>query len=178
MIIVDINVRIVGRNHMFDEAQISNWVDVINVLTTESCDFEITYDDVTYTGGISKSEDGTKLLVVFDASDVALPSGLCLIVDCADGLPVEECPNSPQTVSAETKLSVLGSDGCPIGFVTGDDLKELIIDCIKNSSITLCDILDGGIPEGSLTAQDRVVTTSGECTLKSVPQSDIKCPQQ
>ena len=42
---------------------------------------------------------------------------------------------------------------------------------------SLCDLLNvAQIPQGSLVAADRILTTTTGCTLKSVPQSEFVCP--
>lgn len=170
---VNVNVPLVGNTHALDATQIDNWDDVIGLITEESCPFTLTYEDVLYEGFIGKSEDGLMLLVAFADDDIVLPSDMCLIVNCAEAAAPDDCPNVKQVVTDETKISVLGEDGCPIGFITVEDLKAFILEDVPT---TLCDLIGGSIPEGNLVAGDRILTTSGDCTLKSILQDDIKCP--
>ena len=174
MLQVNVIGPLVGQVHVFGEDDIENWDDIFPLFDTDPCTFSLLYDDITYTGIIAKSVDGTKLLVTFDQPNITLPSGMCLFADCPE--PVEDpCPNVQQEITDETKFAILGEDGCQIGFVTYADIKEKIMECIPK---TLCELIgEDGIPEGDLTAQDRILTTTDGCDLKSVPQSDIACPE-
>lgn len=171
---VEISTALVGGTHVLSSDNVNNWVDIIDDITTTPCVFSVEYNGVEYTGAISKSIDGTKLLVAFDSQDIVLPGGVCLEVSCAEEMIPVDCPNEHVDLVKETKLSVLDEDGCPIGFITFGDILAIIEDLIPDS---LCDLLGvEEIPVGNLTASDKILTTSGGCTIKAVPTSDIVCP--
>jgi len=177
---ISVNVinALVGPSHLLVESDVSNWSDIISLVTTDPCDFEIHYNGNVLTGSIAKSSDGLTLLVGFDDPDIALPGGMCLLVTCASSTPpVHECyPDTEITVTTDSKLLVLDETNCPIGFVRLDDLIDLIRTELDIPQ-TLCDLITDGIPTGNLVAGDRILTTTGDpaCTLKAVPQSQVVC---
>lgn len=175
-ITVEIIDPIVGPSHTFAESDVANWADIIDLITTDPCDFVIEYDGQEYAGAIAKSNDGLSLLVAFEDDLIALPSGMCLIVTCEDEDPGEDgCyPNEITQLNLTDRLMVTDENGCPIGNVSLQTLVDFI-EGELNIPGTLCDLLGGPIPEGNLVAQDRIVTTSDGCNLKSVPQSDVVC---
>lgn len=148
------------------------------------CTFSFYYNGEEYTGSITHREEEGKLLLSFANEDVALPSMMCLDVLCGDCGVIEDeegCVNNESLViTDETKLAILDEEGCPMGFVLFETLKKEIIDCVKKEDLwfDFCDLLpDDGIPQGSLVASDRILTTIGDgCSLKSIPQSDLCCP--
>lgn len=169
---------LVGPSHELVESDISNWDDVIDLITTTPCDFEIHYNDSIITGSIAKSVDELTLLVGFDDSNIALPGGMCLIVNCAGVQPNDhECfPDVQQSINVQSRLLFLDQNNCPVGYITLQQVINLV-EAQLNIPQTLCDLITDGIPEGNLVASDRIVTTTGDpaCTLKSVPQSQVVC---
>ena len=180
MLTVDVTTPLVGSMHALTAADISNFTDVTAQLTTTACSFSLVYNGITYSGNIAESADGLTVLVAFlTPANVALPAGLCLNVTCSSAAtqqPPIVCPNAQQTVTPATRLSVLGPDGCPVGFITVADIIALVTNGL-NIPQTLCDLVPGGqIPSGALVAADQILTTQNGCDLKSVPQSAIRCP--
>lgn len=172
---------LVGPSHVLTEDDISNWVDVIDLIDTTPCAFELKYNDVTYTGSIAKTVDELTILVGFDSELIALPGGMCLIADCS--VVVGEDPTCyPTRVFRPLKLDdgilITDLDGCVIGHSFMSDLIVLIRQHIDVPG-SLCELIgSGAIPTGNLVASDRILTTSSipNCSLKSVPQSDVVCP--
>lgn len=168
---------LVGPVHLLTEPDVENWLSIIALITTDPCDFEVHYNDQIYTGSIAKTVDETTLQVAFDDNSIALPSGMCLLVTCNVEDPGEDgCyPNVITPVSLDQRLMALDESGCPIGFITVQDILNFITIQLDIPE-TLCDLIPGNsIPEGALVAGDRVLTTNDGCNLKSVPQSDIVC---
>lgn len=180
MLTVDINKTLVGSTHALTSADVTNFADVTAQLTTTPCAFSLRYNSINYTGNIAESADGLALLVAFTSpTNVALPAGLCLNVTCSAAAVTQDpvvCPNAAQTAAADTKLAVLGPDGCPVGFITLADIIAQVTSGL-NIPTTLCDLIPGNqIPTGTLVAADRILTTQNGCDLKSVPQTAIRCP--
>ena len=158
---------------------ISNWGDIIDDIPFTSCPFTMVYDNNVYTGVIAKSVGGNALQIVFDNPYVLAPPGMCIEVICDDvSAPVDETTcfdNDVSPLTSDTRLAVLNDEGCPIGYVTLADLTQDIINNI-NIPTSLCDLMGvSEIPQGPLLASDRVITTSGGCTLKSVLLTDVTC---
>lgn len=175
---VNVTNALVGPAHALSESDISNWIDIIDLITTTPCDFEIHYNGDVLTGSIVKSGDGLSLLIGFNNPNTALPGGMCLLVDCnLDDPEVNGC--YPERILVNTILNLRATDpsGCSIGWVQFNDMVTYIKNQLDIPQ-TLCDLIaSGSIPEGNLTAGDRILTTTGDpaCSLKSVPQSDVVC---
>lgn len=177
---------LVGQKVCLEPAEVDNWSDVIsNLPTDKECTFEFYYGGFGYTGAVSLIEDGSQLCILFDQDHIALPSNMCLDVTCGDSCdPQEEnetgCPNNEIEITDETKFAILDEDGCPKGYLTFADLKTEVIKCIKVEDLDfkLCDLFpDNEIPQGDLVVSDRILTTGGNCSFKSVSQTDLKCPE-
>lgn len=168
---------LVGPSHELVESDISNWDDIIDLITTTPCDFEIHYNDSIITGSIAKSGDGLTLLVGFDNANTVLPGGMCLLVDCnVDDGSTDICAPTRVPVQLDSRIMVVDENGCPLGYALLLDVMDAIKDYLDIPN-SICDLLVNGIPEGNLVAGDRIVTTTGNpaCTLKSVPQSQVVC---
>lgn len=180
MLTVEVIVPLVGLSHALNEAEVNDFAGIALVLTTTPCTFEFDYNGDTYTGSIALSEDGLRILIVFNTPPLytTLPAGMCLQVTCTEVSEGDNdivCPNAPQTLDTDTKFAVLNEDGCQVGFVTFADIVAEILPLLDIPT-TLCDLIAGGIiPSGPLVAADRVLTTQNGCDLKSVPQTDIVC---
>lgn len=174
---VNVTNALVGPAHTLSESDISNWIDIIDLITTTPCDFEIHYNGDVLTGSIVKSADELSLLIGFDNPNTALPGGMCLIVDCnIDDGSVDICVPTRVSVQLDSRIMVVDENGCPIGYALLLDVMDAIKDYLGIPK-SLCELLVNGIPEGNLVASDRIVTTTGDpaCTLKSVPQSQVVC---
>jgi len=173
-ITVNIIGSLVGPIHMLQEEDVSNWSDIIDLITVAPCDFEIEYNNAVYTGTIAKTMDELTLLVAFNIEEIVLPGGMCMFVICQGGdEPDDGCyPNELINIDADQRLMAVDEDGCPIGYITIQQILDLV-DQNLNIPGTLCELLGGPIPEGNLVAQDRIVTTTDGCDLKSVPQGDF-----
>lgn len=177
---ISVNVinALVGPSHVLSEVDVSNWVDIIGLVTTTPCDFEIHYNGDVLTGSIAKSGDGLSLLVGFNDPNTALPGGMCLLVDCNTSEPViDGCvPNRVTQIDMSTRFMMVDNRGCPVGYVWLNDIFDFIASELDIPR-TLCDLISDGIPTGNLVAGDRILTTTGDpaCTLKSVPQNDVVC---
>lgn len=170
-----------GVTHCLDADDILNFTEVTEAIEPDAdCDFTVSHNGTDYSGTVTKSTDGKKILLAFTQDSIALPSGLCIeyhCEDCEDTDGGEDvCPNAELALTDETKLSILNEQGCPVGYVTFAKLKEAILGEVTLTDLNFCDLFpDSEIPQGALVASDRVLTTGGGCSLKSVPQSDIAC---
>lgn len=180
-IIADITVPLVGQTHVLTTDDVSNFQDIMDHISTNQCNFTIIYNDTTYEGVVSKTVDEVNLLFVFDEAAIALPSGMCMLIDClGNETPDEEnhthCyDNFINPVIGDERIIVADEDGCPIGYITVAGLLVHLAGALDIPT-SLCDLLDvTEIPQGNLVAADRILTTQTGCTLKSVPQSDIDC---
>lgn len=158
---------LIGQTVALTSSNVQEWTDLVNSITDNGVyDLFVEYNGVRYNGNISRYDNnGVGYAVVFDRS-VVLPAEVCLHVNIPTA--VDSCPNVRINITTDTKLQVVGDDGCPIGWVTVSDILGLI------TQPTFCDLL-GTIPSGSLIASDKVLTTSGGCSIKAVNQSDITC---
>lgn len=174
---VQINIPLVGPTHFLNEADIANWDDVILQIEETPCFFEIFYNGDNFPGQISRSADRLTLNVAFVDEEIALPSGMCMFVNCFVDPPGENgCfPNQVVDIDEDTRLMVVDENGCGIGWTSLADIVALIQQQL-NIPQTLCDLIGpDGIPEGNLVAGDRIVTTTNGCDLKSVPQDQVVC---
>lgn len=175
-----------GGMNVLREDDVENFEQVLELIndidSNDPCTFVVDYDDNEYTGTITTAGvNNTELRVIFDQSNVVLPSGVCMAVTCypcdCDGKPDHtHCyENNITPVTANTRLLVLDNSGCPDGFVTMSQILDFIQSELDIPT-SLCELLGvSQIPQGGLTASDRILVTSGLCDLKSVPQSDVLC---
>lgn len=174
MINIKILTPLVGTSFVIDgETEVENWEAIKFDIPLDATSFTLAYNNYVYNGTLARSEDNLKLLVLF-AEHVALPSGLCMMIECQTTDVNEDCiTNQLVEITDETKLMVLNSEGCPAAYLTVGNLKEYLRQELVQPD--WCEMIGGFIPQGNLVASDRILTTSGGCTLKSVPITDINC---
>lgn len=161
------------------EEDITNWAEVIHQLNFDDdpCNFSLTYDGHDYSGIVYKLVGETQIILEFTEFNIVIGSGQCLIVDCDSNI-IDEvgCVNTNITnINLDTRLAILDDNGCLNGYITMNQLITIVATQLDIPE-SLCDLIGGNIPSGSMVAGDRILTTSGTCTLKSVPQSDLTCP--
>ena len=178
---------LVDQKTCFDPDEVDDWSNVLaEVQGKAGCTFKFVYQVKTFTGAVTLTNDESQLCVVIDQPDVAFPSNMCLVVKCEDtcdptaGEGETLCPDVEQELTDETKLAILGEDGCQVGHITYGALKKDILDSISLESLEFkfCDLFpDATIPQGDLVVSDRILTAGSDgCSLKSVSQDDLKCP--
>lgn len=178
---IELAINIISNSNLviLTNLDITNWDNVILEvgLSDEPCNFYISYDGHDYEGIVYKNVGETQVILEFTDNSIVIGSGQCIIVDCdLDTVIADECVNTNiSSLNSDTRLMIVDDNGCPEGYIT---LNQLLVYLEVRLGIPadLCDLLGGNIPQGNLTGSDRILTTSGTCTLKSVPQSDLACP--
>lgn len=171
---------IVGTEYALTSECVIDWGGVTaQIPSGDTCTFSVNHNGFDYSGIIAMAADNLALLVVFDQTDVMLPSGVCFYLDCSQDIDLPDelpdyCNKTVGVLTDDTKLAILDDDGCPAGYILFSTLKADIIAAAK-ADLNFCDFFPTGIPEGDLVVSDRVLTTTGTCALKSVPMSDITC---
>ena len=161
-----------GQSFIFNGGNITNFTAIYNlVLGGGSCTARLEYGGDTYNGTVSVV--GSEILVTFDTSIIA-PAGSCIDIECEQEEEEEEerdCKNVQLLVNDDVRLAVLDDDGCLKGWIRlGDIYKDVV------HPNTLCKLYGvSSIPQGRLTASDRILTVDSSCMIKSVSANDIAC---
>lgn len=185
-------IPLVGNSHCLSQTDVTNFESVISKLqSVQQVDISFQYNDVSYTGVMTASDDDLKLLIVIDNECVALPKGQCIEIAC-DSTDADTCDLIAGTLSDSTLLGIVGDDGCVSQTISYAQLKSELLSELQNSgsgdptsmpdSFSFCDLFpDGQIPSGSLVAGDMILTVDGQgdtpCAFKAVPITDITCEE-
>lgn len=159
-----------GQSFIFNAGNLTNFTTIYNmVLTGGDCSVTLEYSGDTYNGSISAV--GSELLVTFETHIIA-PAGSCIDIECKEEEEEDQnCRDVEVPYSENLRLAVLDDKGCLIGWIRlGDIYKEVV------HPDTLCKLYKvNGVPQGHLTASDRILTVDSSCMIKSIPASDIVC---
>ena len=158
-----------GQSFIFNSENMSNFVYLYDyILAGGSCNVSLEYSGDTYYGTISIV--GNEFLVTFDTRIVA-PAGSCIVVECHEKEEETDCKDVEIPFSEDLRLAVLDDKGCLMGWIRlGDIFKEI------THPDTLCKLYKvDGVPQGHLTASDRILTVDDSCMIKSIPATDIVC---
>lgn len=162
----------VGTSFVLTSSNTSNIAEVLAAYSVNSsCPVSVAYDGVTYPGNSVRIAD--EIIVTFD-EEVSLPSGMCIIFNCVEEVePSRDCKNTEILYDPDMKLAVLDDDGCLKGWIRAKDLLSHVTVDIPTS---LCELYGvDTVPEGHLTASDKILTVSQDCSIKAIPASDIVC---
>jgi len=159
-----------GQTFVFNAVNTENFQTVFDQHAKDkTCDASLTYDDITYRG--KSSVVGTEIIVSFDTL-VIVPSNTCIVFDC-DVQEDSDCKDVKFDITPETRLAILDEQGCLKGYVLVSDLLDMVKDMFPD---TLCELLGvDTVPQGHLVASDRILTVADDCSVKSVPVTDIVC---
>lgn len=158
---------ILGNTVTFDSTSLKDWglLQVLKIGNQYDC--LVTIGDIVAKGQCQKSQDGNSLTVVFN-SRLSIPENACLYIDVEEIPTQTPCPNNKVNINKDTKIAVVGNDGCHIGYATIGEILSMVV------TPSFCDLVPN-IPAGNLIASDKIVVSSGGCDLKTIPQSDIFC---
>ena len=158
-----------GQSFIFNAGNITNFTAIYNyVLTGGNCEATLEYSGDTYYGTVSVV--GSEILITFDTHIIA-PAGSCIYIECSEKEEERDCKDVQLNFNEELRIAVLDDEGCLKGWIRlGDIFKEIV------HPDTLCKLYKiNGVPQGHLTASDRILTVDDSCMIKSVSANDIVC---
>ncbi len=159
-----------GQSFIFNAGNITNFTAIYSyVLAGDNCTATLEYGGDTYNGTVSAV--GSEILVTFDTSIIA-PAGSCIYIECSKEEEEErDCKDVQLQFNEDLRLAVLDNEGCLKGWIRlGDIFREIV------HPDTLCKLYKiNGVPQGHLTASDRILTVDDSCMIKSISASDIVC---
>lgn len=159
-----------GQSFIFNEKNLGNFAAIYNyLLGGGNCTTTLEYSGDTYTG--TAGIVGSEILITFETAIIA-PAGSCIEVTCEKEEEEErDCKDVQVQVNDDVRLAVLDDEGCLKGWIRlGDIYKEVV------HPDTLCKLYGiDGVPQGHLTASDRILTVDDSCMIKSVSPNDIVC---
>lgn len=166
---IEIPYGLSGQSFIFNSENLSNFIYLYDhVLAGGSCEVSLEYSGDTYNGTISIV--GNEVLVTFDTRIVA-PAGSCIYVECREEEEENDCKDVEVPYREDLRLAVLDDEGCLMGWIKLSDIFKEI-----THPDTLCKLYKiNGVPQGHLTASDRILTVDNSCMIKSIPASDIVC---
>lgn len=159
-----------GQSFIFNAGNITNFTAIYNcVLAGGNCTATLEYGGDTYNGTVNAV--GSEILITFDTSIIA-PAGSCIYIECSEEEEEErDCKDVQLIVNNDLRLAVLDDNGCLKGWIRlGDIYKDVV------HPNTLCKLYGvSSIPQGRLTASDRILTVDSSCMIKSISANDIVC---
>lgn len=158
--------KLVGSEFLINDSMATNFSAVYSNMTDSMYRATLTYSDETFYGKAIKVD---KAILVFFEKSLALPSGMCITLEEIVAQSKDKCQTVEMTLTSDTRIAVIGDDGCVAGWVK--------LGTITEQPKNLCELYGypRGIPEGKLTSSDRLLVVDGDCGLKSVPVSDLTC---
>lgn len=158
-----------GQSFIFNAGNITNFTAIYSyVLTGGNCEATLEYSGDTYYGTVSVV--GSEILITFDTYIIA-PAGSCIYIECSEKEEERDCKDVQLNFSEDLRIAVLDDEGCLKGWIRlGDIFKEIV------HPDTLCKLYGiDGVPQGHLTASDRILTVDDSCMIKSISPNDIVC---
>ena len=166
---IELTYGLEGQSFIFNAGNITNFTAIYNyVLAGGNCEATLEYSGDTYYGTVSVV--GSEILVTFETFIIA-PAGSCIYIECSEKEEERDCKDVQLNFSEDLRIAVLDDEGCLKGWIRlGDIFKEIV------HPDTLCKLYKiDGVPQGHLTASDRILTVDDSCMIKSIPASDIAC---
>lgn len=169
---IEVAHELVGQSFVFNENNLGNFQTIYDLVSEgESCSAQLEYSGDVYKGAVAVSNGS---IVISFAGKVITPPGVCIEIECKEKEITEDtinCKNQQYDVSNDVKLAILDEDGCLKGWVRlGDIFPEVV------HPDTLCKLYKiSQVPQGNLTASDRILTVDDSCMIKSIPATDIVC---
>lgn len=158
-----------GQSFIFNAGNITNFTAIYSyVLGGGSCTATLEYSGDTYYGTVSVV--GSEILITFETFIIA-PAGSCIYVECSEKEEERDCKDVQLNFNEDLRIAVLDDEGCLKGWIRlGDIFKEIV------HPDTLCKLYKiNGVPQGHLTASDRILTVDDSCMIKSISANDIVC---
>lgn len=170
---IEVAHELIGQSFVFNENNLGNFQTIYDVVSEgDACSAKLEYSGDVYTGAVAASNHS--IVVSFD-SKVITPPGVCIDIECTEKDDKEiRCKNQQYEVTNDTKIAILDDEGCLKGWVRlGDIFPEI------EHPNTLCKLYGvNKVPQGNLTASDRILTVDDSCMIKSIPATDIVCKDE
>ena len=166
---IELTYGLSGENFIFNAENLSNFSAIYSsVLVGGNCEGKLEYGGDVYNATVSVV--GSEILVSFDSYIIA-PAGSCIDVTCKEKEEERDCKDVQLEINDDLRLAILDEKGCLKGWIRlGDIFKEVV------HPDTLCKLYKiDSVPQGHLTASDRILTVDGNCMIKSIPATDIVC---
>lgn len=158
-----------GQSFIFNAGNITNFANIYaTIMNGGECEARLEYSGDIYLG--TASIVGSEILITFEQPIVA-PPGSCIDIECRDVEEETDCKDVELEVNDNLRIAVLDDKGCLKGWIRLGDIFQKI-----THPDTLCKLYGvSEIPQGHLTASDRILTVDGSCMVKSIPATDIVC---
>ena len=166
---IELTYGLSGENFIFNSQNLTNFSAIYSsVLVGGDCKGKLEYGGDVYNATVSVV--GSEILVSFDNYFIA-PAGSCIDVTCKEKEEERDCKDVQLQINDDLRLAILDENGCLKGWIRlGDIFKEVV------HPDTLCKLYKiDSVPQGHLTASDRILTVDGNCMIKSIPATDIVC---
>lgn len=166
---IELTYGLSGENFIFNAGNLTNFSAIYSsVLAGGNCTGTLEYGGDTYNANVSVV--GSEVLVSFDTYIIA-PAGSCIDIVCTEEKIERDCKDVQFQFNEDLRIAVLDENGCLAGWIRlGDIFKEIV------HPDTLCKLYKvNSVPQGHLTASDRILTVDGNCMIKSIPATDIVC---
>lgn len=167
---IELTYGLSGENFIFNAQNLTNFSAIYSsVLAGGDCEGTLEYGGDVYNATVSVV--GSEILVSFDTYIIA-PAGSCIDVTCKEKEEEErDCKDVQLRINDDLRVAILDENGCLKGWIRlGDIFKEVV------HPDTLCKLYKiDSVPQGRLTASDRILTVDGNCMIKSISATDIVC---